>query len=76
MPFDALVFYLLSKWEHESLRDNYMADVARLALYAAIKEPQKIPRYWDLVQKTQPTGAAAFGRPLTVEEIIQKFKGG
>ena len=73
MPLSALPFYLESKFEYETLKDNYFADMVRYATFGQLKDPQKLPRYWDLKQKKQrklPTS-----KDYTVDEIIGLFAG-
>jgi hypothetical protein len=53
MPLSALVFYLQAKYEHETVRDNYFADILRYAAWANVKEPEKLPRYYDAVHKRE-----------------------
>jgi hypothetical protein len=50
MPLSAWVFYLNSKYHHETVRDNYFADMLRYAAGGNVKEPERIPRYWDRVK--------------------------
>ena len=73
MPLSALTFYLESTFEYETVKDNYFADMARYATFGHLKEPQKLPRYWDLKQKSRRK--AQESKDCTVDEIIGLFAG-
>jgi len=75
MPFEALVFYLESKFEHEVIKDNYMADMARYATYGQLKNPEKLPRYWDLKRKKQPVMTKTKAANYNEDDVIAAFKG-
>ena len=75
MPLSALVFYLESKFEHEAIKDNYMADMARYATYGQLKDPQKLPRYWDLKHKKQVAMTKAKTVNYNEDDVIAAFRG-
>jgi len=54
MPINALVHYLIAKFEHETIKDNYMADMARYAAWRSVKDGEKLPRYLDLKKPKDP----------------------
>ena len=75
MPFEALVFYLESKFEYDVIKDNYMADMARYATYGQLKNPEKLPRYWDLKYKRQSAITKTRAADYTEDDVIAAFKG-
>ena len=75
MPLDALVFYLESKFEHETIKDNYMADMARFATYGQLKNPEKLPRYWDIKNKQHQLSSTNKPTNYNEDDVIAAFKG-
>jgi len=67
MPIEALEFYIVAKYEHETIKDNYFADMAMLSAAGNVKEPDKLQRYHDttkpkevVVQKQTTEGTDVF----------------
>ena len=72
MPLASLCFYLESKFEHETRRHNYMADMAMYAAWGNVKDaPTVLPRYWDMMH-SRPKAAQ---EEHTVEDVISMFGG-
>jgi hypothetical protein len=69
MPIEALVFYLQSKHEHETRRDNYMMDclwaMAVDRRFVKDKKPD-LPRWFEVNLST--TKAAK--KPMSADEIL------
>jgi len=73
MPLTALVFYLESKHKHETIRDVYITDMLRFAAWGHVKNPDKLPRYWDSLQSTQKVRTPR--EQFTENDVIDMFKG-
>ena len=65
---EALGLYLVSKYKHETWLNNYQSEMMRLAAAGNVKEPEKLPRYFDL------KGPAAAGAgEKSGEEILREL---
>ena len=62
MPVPALLFYLHSKYKHETVRDSYFADMLRFAAWTNVKDGEKLPRYWDSIQPDDNSRKASNAR--------------
>jgi len=74
MPLSALCFYLESKYEHEMVRDVFITDMLMYSARAHVKNPEKMPRYWDAIRK-KGQNAKAPHKDYTEQEIIDMFRG-
>ena len=75
MPLEVLVLYLESEFEHEFIKDNYMADMARFATYGQIKNPDRLPSYMDLKYKKKSVATKAKAVDYNEDDVIAAFKG-
>jgi hypothetical protein len=81
MPLSALVFYLKSKYEHETMRDYYFADMLLYLARAYVKKPKDLPRYGDLISKSRRKHELASQArddrnvDFTERDIIDMFRG-
>ncbi|MCL2853653.1 MAG: hypothetical protein FWE20_11625 [Defluviitaleaceae bacterium] len=78
MPLPALVFYLQSKHEYAYVRDVYVTDMLLYTARGFVKEPDKLPRYRELVAAKNTGRKAARRAPhmeYSEQEIIDLFRG-
>jgi len=75
MPLSALATYMERKFEYETIKDNYMADMARYATFGQLKEPHKLPRYWDLKNKKHFAITQTKTANYNEDDVIAAFKG-
>ena len=73
MPLSALTFYIIAKFEHEKLLNNYMADMALYAARPHVQNGESLPRYFDLV-KPKPAPEKEEAKPMSDEEVFDVFK--
>jgi len=64
-----------NKFEYETIKDNYMADMARYATYGQLKNPERLPRYWNLTHKKQFVAAKTEAADYNEDDVIAAFKG-
>lgn len=80
IPISAYSVYLESKYRHEVVRDVYLMDMLRFAAFGMVKERDRPPRYWELVQdrhvgrKDVSSGQAAAG-DFDERDVIAMFRG-
>ena len=75
MMFEPLTFYLISKFEYETFKDNYFADMLRLSALVWVdgKEHDKVPRYLDWMQLEKQREVKRVEH--TVSDVVDMFRG-
>jgi len=75
MPLEALSLYLQSKYAHETTLNNYMADMARFAAWANVKDGEKLPSYRELTNNAAQSATRPKQEEATDEEIFDMLYG-
>ena len=75
MRLKTLISYLESKFRHDFVKDNYMADMARYATYGQVKNPERLPRYWDVKYKKQLATTKTQVTDYNEDDVIAAFRG-